>query len=132
MENDIAVMAMKEKSLFQCLIVHTSGDKLVPMPITRADEAFMSSQYSRLVSLGNLEIISPDEDGEDDEDDYQQFCDLWSPTAFKGMAGDALGLDSNSISLTGFGQIQTHLNPHLLILYKTSQMPTSDPRTQAV
>lgn len=43
-----------------------------------------------------------------------------------------VGLDSNSISLTGFGQIQTYFNPHLLILYKTSQIPTSDPRTQAV
>lgn len=30
MENDIALMAMKEKSLFQCLIVYTSGENWFP------------------------------------------------------------------------------------------------------
>lgn len=57
---------------------------------------------------------SPDEDGKDDEDEYQLFCDVWSPTAFKEMAGVAPGLDSNRILLADFIQIQTHLNPYPL------------------
>lgn len=50
-KGDIALMAMQEESLFQCLIVHTGGEGLVLTPITRAVPAFVFSQHSMLVSL---------------------------------------------------------------------------------
>lgn len=72
--------------------------------------------------------VSPEEDGEDDENEHQLFCDLWSPIAFKGMAGDAPGLHSNRIPLAGFIQIQTHPDAHpikypILYLSNTNLQP---------
>lgn len=55
--------------------------------------------------------FSTDEDG-DGENEHQLLCDLWIPTSFKRMSGDAPGLDSNRISLSGFIQIATYLNLH--------------------
>ena len=75
--------------------------------------------------------VSPDEAGKDDEDEHQLFCDVWSPTVLKGMAGDAPGLDSNRIPLAGFIQIQTHLNPYPIkysIKCLKCQPPTPEPK----
>lgn len=75
--------------------------------------------------------VSPDEDGKDDEDEYQLFGEVWSLSAFKGMAGDDPGLDSNRILLASFIQIQTHLNPYpikYLIKGLKCQSPTPEPK----
>lgn len=95
-------MTMKEEFHIHYFTMYTGGEELVLMPINRAGPAFMYSNYSTL--------DSPDEDGENDEDEYQLFCNLWSPIDFKEMAEDAPGFDSNTMPLAGFIHIQTHIS----------------------